>query len=145
MLLYCKLVESSAQHATRLGCERHCRGIIVYGMVVGQLPFTTPYTDHGRKQRLINQIRRGLTPRHENEMKLLSTDLRTLLRQTIEPNPLLRVSLPELMNTAWVTQSLRHPLIAFCGYPRNSVMRSQVRGHTNNFLHRTTRKYCSLY
>ena len=102
------------------------RGIIVYGMVVGQLPFTTPYTDHGRKQRLINQIRRGLTPRHENEMKLLSTDLRTLLRQAIEPNQLLRVSLPEIMKSAWVTQSLRHPLIAFSGYPRNSLMRANV-------------------
>ncbi len=42
---------------------------MIYGMMVGQLPFTTPYTDHGRKQRLIKQIKNGLTSKHENEMK----------------------------------------------------------------------------
>ena len=45
------------------------RGIILYGMVVGKLPFSTHYTDQYRRQKLLAQIEKGLTVEvHHKEM-----------------------------------------------------------------------------
>ncbi|KAL8597844.1 hypothetical protein ACOMHN_061377 [Nucella lapillus] len=47
-------------------------GIVMYAMMVGRLPFTTPYTDHYRRQKLVQQMEKGLTETHTTEMNLLS-------------------------------------------------------------------------
>lgn len=44
-------------------------------MVVGKLPFTTPYTDQYRKQKLQRQIEKGLSERHEKDMAHLSSGM----------------------------------------------------------------------
>lgn len=49
------------------------RGIIMYVMVVGKFPFSSPYHDHARRQRLLNQINRGLQAKHERDMEHLSS------------------------------------------------------------------------
>ena len=45
-------------------------GIILYGMVIGKLPFTTHYTDQYRRQKLLSQIERGMTEIHFKELAL---------------------------------------------------------------------------
>ena len=45
----------------------------MYALVVGKLPFTTPYTDQYRRQKLLQQIQKGLIQKHDREMSLLST------------------------------------------------------------------------
>lgn len=45
-------------------------GIILYGMVLGKLPFTTHYTDQYRRQKLLGQIEKGITEVHIKELSL---------------------------------------------------------------------------
>ena len=40
----------------------------MYAMMVGRLPFTTAYTDQYRRQKLFQQIEKGLTENHEKDM-----------------------------------------------------------------------------
>jgi hypothetical protein len=47
-------------------------GVIMYSLVTGRLPFWSPYTDHGRKQKLLDQVEKGLTDKHEAVMKNLT-------------------------------------------------------------------------
>ena len=51
------------------------RGVILYGMVVGKLPFSTHYTDQYRRQKLQQQIERGLVESHQREMALLTSGM----------------------------------------------------------------------
>lgn len=44
----------------------------MYAMLIGQLPFTTPYTDHYRRLKLVQQMEKGLTEVHSREMSHLS-------------------------------------------------------------------------
>lgn len=45
----------------------------MYAMVVGKLPFTTPYTDQYRRQKLLQQIEKGLVDQHDREMAHLTS------------------------------------------------------------------------
>lgn len=45
----------------------------MYAMLVGKLPFVTPYTDQYRRQKLVQQMEKGLVEAHNQEMNHLST------------------------------------------------------------------------
>jgi hypothetical protein len=49
-----------------------CSGIIMYAMVLGRLPFCTPFKDEYHRQRMLQQIHKGLSPVHDREMQPLS-------------------------------------------------------------------------
>ena len=51
----------------------------MYAMLIGHLPFTTPYTDHYRRQKLVQQMEKGLTDSHSNDMAILSQGKNTPL------------------------------------------------------------------
>lgn len=51
----------------------------MYAMLVGKLPFTTPYTDQYRRQKLVQQMEKGLVEVHNQEMGHLSTGTVLLL------------------------------------------------------------------
>ena len=54
-------------------CVGSCfRGIITYAMVVGALPFRTPYRDEYQRQLMLQQIQKGLSPFNEREMQPLT-------------------------------------------------------------------------
>ena len=48
------------------------RGIVTYAMVIGKLPFTTPYTDQYRRQKLLQQVEKGISEPQLKEMCHLS-------------------------------------------------------------------------
>ena len=49
--------------------------MILYSMVIGKLPFTTHYTDQYRRQKLQQQIEKGLVQSHQKEMAILSSGM----------------------------------------------------------------------
>jgi len=49
-----------------------CSGIIMYAMVLGRLPFCTPFKDEYHRQRMLQQIHKGLSATHDREMQPLS-------------------------------------------------------------------------
>ncbi|CAH1775907.1 unnamed protein product [Owenia fusiformis] len=101
-------------------------GVIMYALVVGRLPFTTPYTDQYRRQKLLQQINKGLSQYHEKEMVYLTTDCKNILRQLIEPNAELRLPLLEIEIHAWTTKGGRSPFYPYQPPPRDKTIRSQV-------------------
>lgn len=42
----------------------HFRGVVLFYMLVGELPFQSPYYDHKRRERLLRFALRGLSPNH---------------------------------------------------------------------------------
>lgn len=50
-----------------------CSGIIMYAMVLGRLPFCTPFRDEFQRQRMLHQIQKGLSASHEQEMQTLTS------------------------------------------------------------------------
>ncbi|XP_064624701.1 serine/threonine-protein kinase MARK1-like isoform X2 [Lineus longissimus] len=101
-------------------------GVIMYALVVGKLPFTTPYTDQYRRQKLLQQIQKGLIQKHDREMSLLSTDCRNLLRQLIEPNPELRLPLLEIEAHPWVTKNGKCTFQPYLSPPKDKQARAQI-------------------
>ncbi|XP_025109831.1 uncharacterized protein LOC112573563 isoform X3 [Pomacea canaliculata] len=100
-------------------------GIVMYAMLVGHLPFTTPYTDHYRRQKLVQQMEKGLTEVHSREMTHLSVDLQELMRKVIEPRPESRITLIGMEAHSWVTSSGKLPFFPFQAFPRDKTLRSQ--------------------
>ena len=45
----------------------------MYAMLVGKLPFLTPYTDQYRRVKLVQQMERGLVEQHKTEISHLTT------------------------------------------------------------------------
>jgi len=44
----------------------------MYAMVLGRLPFCTPFKDEYHRQRMLQQIHKGLSTTHDREMQPLS-------------------------------------------------------------------------
>jgi len=55
----------------RVGCHWLCSGIVVYAMVIGRLPFSSPFKDEYHRQRMLRHIQKGLAPFHDREMAFL--------------------------------------------------------------------------
>ena len=64
---------SHCVQAANVLCHFACfRGIITYAMTIGKLPFFTPFKDEYQRQRMLQQIQKGLSSYHDREMQLLS-------------------------------------------------------------------------
>ncbi|ELT98137.1 hypothetical protein CAPTEDRAFT_128601 [Capitella teleta] len=101
-------------------------GIIMYAMVLGHLPFSTPYKDEYQRQRMLQNIQKGLSGYHDREMQILTKECRTFVHQLVEPNPELRISLTDIVRHPWVT---RHGRLPFCSYlppAKDKTIRHQV-------------------
>ncbi|VDL88785.1 unnamed protein product [Schistocephalus solidus] len=79
------------------------RGLIVYYLIVGTLPFQSPYFDHNRRKRIMRFTARGLTSKHTQAMQHLTQTCKVFLRQAIEPKAILRIPLLEIPENPWVT------------------------------------------
>ncbi|GFS27860.1 protein kinase kin1, partial [Elysia marginata] len=101
-------------------------GVVMYAMLVGKLPFTTPYTDQYRRQKLVQQMERGLVDQHKNEMIHLTADCQDLLHKVIEPSPSLRLPLLDMEIHAWLTECNKRPFFPFTSFPRDKQSRFQV-------------------
>ncbi|WAR23171.1 KIN1-like protein [Mya arenaria] len=103
-------------------------GIILYGMLIGKLPFSTHYTDQYRRQKLLVQIEKGLTENHFKELALhsLSKDLVDLLNKLIEPSVEFRLPLLETEVHPWVTGNGKVIFTPFQGLPRDKNVKSQA-------------------
>ncbi|XP_074641372.1 uncharacterized protein LOC141899118 [Tubulanus polymorphus] len=101
-------------------------GVIMYALVVGKLPFTTPYTDQYRRQKLIQQIQKGLTPKHEKEMTGLSQACKNLITRLIEANPEQRIPLREVETHPWITCGGKLPFYPYLPPHKDKASRSQI-------------------
>ncbi|KAH9492509.1 hypothetical protein Btru_046294 [Bulinus truncatus] len=101
-------------------------GIVMYAMLVGKLPFTTPYTDQYRRQKLVQQMEKGLVEMHDQEMSHLSADCQDLLHKVIEPSPSLRLPLLDMEIHAWVIENGKKPFFPFGCFPRDKNMKTQT-------------------
>ncbi|XP_013071403.2 serine/threonine-protein kinase par-1-like isoform X2 [Biomphalaria glabrata] len=101
-------------------------GIVMYAMLVGKLPFTTPYTDQYRRQKLVQQMEKGLVDVHHQEMAHLSADCQDLLQRVIEPSPSLRLPLLDMEIHSWITENGKKPFFPFGTFPRDKNMKTQL-------------------
>ncbi|XP_061168064.1 uncharacterized protein LOC133177003 isoform X3 [Saccostrea echinata] len=101
-------------------------GVITYAMVIGKLPFTTPYTDQYRRQKLLQQVEKGITEVQLKEMCNLSEELKQLLCKLLEPNPSHRLPLMDVEIHPWVTCDAKMPFYPFHAFPRDKLLKSQV-------------------
>ncbi|XP_041358608.1 serine/threonine-protein kinase par-1-like isoform X2 [Gigantopelta aegis] len=101
-------------------------GVVMYAMMVGKLPFTTPYTDQYRRIKLLQQIEKGLVDEHHKEMAHLSLDARDLIQKIIEPSPAQRLPLMDIEIHPWLTAGSKMPFYPFVALPRDKAMKSVV-------------------
>ncbi|XP_071116699.1 serine/threonine-protein kinase MARK1-like isoform X4 [Haliotis cracherodii] len=107
------------------GIDIWSMGIIMYAMMVGKLPFQTPYTDEYRRVKLLQQIEKGLGAEHYKEMAHLSQDAQDILSKMIEPKPANRLPLMDIEIHPWLTTSSKMPFFPFTNLPRDRNMKSQ--------------------
>ncbi|XP_060555823.1 uncharacterized protein LOC132716543 isoform X3 [Ruditapes philippinarum] len=103
-------------------------GLILYGMVLGKLPFSTHYTDQYRRQKLLVQILKGLSDNHFKELTLhgISEELIDLLNKLIEPSVELRLPLADCEIHSWFTNNNKLPFTPFIALPRDKTSKLQV-------------------
>ncbi|XP_067928355.1 uncharacterized protein [Watersipora subatra] len=85
-------------------------GVIMYGMLVGRLPFVPGSTEPCKRYALLKMLNKGLVMRHKTEMGHLSVDCRTLLFQLIEPRSELRLTMLQVANHGWITREGQEPV-----------------------------------
>ncbi|VDO14137.1 unnamed protein product [Rodentolepis nana] len=61
-------------------------GIVLFYMLVGELPFQSPYFDHKRRGRLLRFAQRGLTPNHINAISDFTPGSKTVLSKKMTPS-----------------------------------------------------------
>lgn len=86
------------------------RGVNMYAMLVGKLPFRSPRQGTKKRQKLLEQISSGLSESHEKEMSHISSTARDLVGRLLQPDPRRRIHLGEVMLHPWVTKDGSHPL-----------------------------------
>ena len=55
--------------------SHYSRGVNMYAMLVGKLPFRSPRQGTKKRQKLLEQISSGITEHHDKEMAHLSTGI----------------------------------------------------------------------
>lgn len=86
-------------------------GVILYGMAVGQLPFVSgsrnvqPTTQ--RRDKLIEQINRGLSAPHRKALALFSVDFKTMMDKLLVADSSKRINIGELCFHPWITDKGR--------------------------------------
>nr|CDS24401.1 serine threonine protein kinase sik [Echinococcus granulosus] len=88
-------------------------GVVLFYMLVGELPFQSPYYDHKRRERLLRFALRGLSPNHTAAIASFTPACQLLLRQMLEPQAIIRIPICELCTNAWITDSGSQPFQPF--------------------------------
>lgn len=87
------------------------RGVILYGMVVGQLPFVTVrennMTSQERRKKLLEQINKGIAPQHRKAMTLFSNEFKGMIGRLLVPDATKRITIKELIFHPWITEKGR--------------------------------------
>lgn len=78
------------------------RGIVLFVMLTGQLPFFSVNNDHVE---IAQNAHTGLASQHKNIIRSLSTGARNVIQNLIKPFPRERWTLPILLNTSYVRNS----------------------------------------
>uniref|UniRef100_A0AAR5P7Q3 Protein kinase domain-containing protein n=1 Tax=Dendroctonus ponderosae TaxID=77166 RepID=A0AAR5P7Q3_DENPD len=83
-------------------------GIILYGMVVGHLPFVSnrneQLSSQDRRKRLVSQISKGLRSSHRKDLSIFSPDFRNMISRMLIPDVTKRISIKDVMVHPFVTE-----------------------------------------
>ncbi|GJQ87889.1 mRpL13 [Trypoxylus dichotomus] len=86
-------------------------GVILYGMVVGQLPFVTirenNMTSQERRKKLLEQINKGIATQHRKAMTLFSNEFKGMIGRLLVPEAPKRITIRELIFHPWITEKGR--------------------------------------
>ena len=110
-----------------ISCYFRYRGVNMYAMLVGKLPFRSPRQGNKRRQKLLEQISAGLTDNHEREMEHISKGARDLIQRLLQPDPHKRTGLDEVMLHPWITKEGTQPLVPFKYVPPDAGTQMKVR------------------
>lgn len=84
-----------------------CRGVVLYGMIVGRLPFLCPRNEwtssEERRRKLMIQINKGLTSIQEKAMCQTSSECRNLINRLLVPSARNRITIPEILDHPFLT------------------------------------------
>jgi len=82
------------------------RGVVLYGMTIGRLPFLCPRDEwtssEERRRRLMIQINRGLTSIQEKAMYQTSIECRNLINRLLIPSVRERITIREILDHPWI-------------------------------------------
>lgn len=128
------------------------RGVNMYAMLVGKLPFRSPRHGTRRRQRLLEQITAGLSESHEKEMAHLSPGATDLLCKLLQPDPRKRITLDVAMQHLWITKDGTHPLHPHKHIPPDAATQtgvsvcfsSGVLGQRGDYTHTHTLTYTAI-
>lgn len=85
------------------------RGVVLYGMTIGRLPFLCPRDEwtssEERRRRLMIQINRGLTSIQEKAMCQTSIECRNLINRLLVPSARERITIREILDHPWILAS----------------------------------------
>lgn len=90
------------------------RGVVLYGMTIGRLPFLCPRDEwtssEERRRRLMIQINRGLTLIQEKAMCQTSIECRNLINRLLVPLARERITIREILDHPWILASSKNNL-----------------------------------
>ena len=114
------------------------RGVNMYAMLVGKLPFRSPRQGTKRRQKLLEQITNGISESHEKEMAHLSPAARDIIGRLLQPDPRKRTTLEEVMHHPWITKEGTQPLSPYKHAPADASTQAAVsidpRPHVQHYL-----------
>ena len=102
------------------------RGVNMYAMLLGKLPFRSPRHGTKRRQRLLEQIAAGLSETHEKEMAFLSPGAKDLLHRFLQPDPHKRVKLDAVMQHLWITNDGKQLMSPYKYTPPDAATQHRV-------------------
>lgn len=84
------------------------RGVILYGMVVGQLPFVSArenqVSSQERRKKLLEQINKGLAAPHRKYLAPFSVEFKAMMSRLLVAEASKRISIGELLFHPWITE-----------------------------------------
>lgn len=82
------------------------RGVILYGMMAGQLPFLSPRNDRTTvkewRDRLMSQISRGITVTQEKKIAATSSGYKDLVKHLLQLQPHKRMPMWQIRRHPWI-------------------------------------------
>jgi len=88
------------------------RGVVLYGMTIGRLPFLCPRDEwtssEERRRRLMIQINRGLTSIQEKAMYQTSIECRNLINRLLVPSARERITIREILDHPWILMTSKN-------------------------------------
>lgn len=83
------------------------RGIILYGMVLGQLPFVSSRCEYAssqeRRRQLVAKINKGLSTSHRKALASFSPEFKHMLSRLLTADAAKRITTKELLVHPWIT------------------------------------------